>query len=121
MNVKHVFKRNLNCPTQLFNCFLPIIFYHVPPIFLESESICFGAPASLSPTLVDDGKYVLSYNLHAIGGICKKVWLWDFLIKFSFGCLQKFTLDTYGWMLEHISQCALIIADNVINDEEAII
>ena len=76
---------------------------------------------SHSPTLVDDGKYVLSYNLHAMGGICKEVWLWDFLIKFSFGCLQKLNLDTYGWMLEHISHCAFVVTDDDINDEKPII
>ena len=63
----------------------PYFFYHVPLIFLESESICFGAPTLLIPTLFDDLKDVLSYNLHGMGGICKEGWLWDFLIQFSFG------------------------------------
>ena len=86
-NKTMVHSMSLNCSllTQLFNCCFPIIFYRVPPIFLESESICFGTSTSLSPTFVDDGKYVLSSNLHAMGGICKEGWLWDFLIKFSFG------------------------------------
>ena len=83
--VKHVFKRKLTRLTQFFNYVLPILFYHVPSIFIESDSICFGAPTLLSPTFVDYGKYVLSCNLHAMVGICKEGWLWDFLIKFYFG------------------------------------
>ena len=71
MTVKHVFKRDLNWITQLFN-FFPHYFLSCTPIFLELESICFGAPTSLSPNFVDDGEYVLSYNLHAMGGICNK-------------------------------------------------
>ena len=73
--VKHVFKRKLNCLTQLFNCFLLLFFYHVPPIFLDSDSIYFGAFTSPSLTFVDNGKDVLSYNLHSMGGICKEGWL----------------------------------------------
>ena len=84
MTVKHVFKRNPTFLTQIFN-FFPIIFYRVPPIFLESESICFGAFTSTRPTFVDDEKYVLSYNLHVMGGIFKEGRIWDSLIKFSFG------------------------------------
>ena len=99
MTVKHMFKGNLTFHTKLFNCFTPIIFYHVPPIFLDSESTWFGAPTSLSPTFVNDGKYVLSYKVHAMGQICKKWWLWDFLVKFSFGCIQNLTPDTYQRML----------------------
>ena len=82
-------------PHSTLQFFLPIIFYHVPPIFLDSESICFGAPTLLSPTFVDDGKYVLSNKLHSMGRIYKKLLLWDFLIKFSFGCLQNLTPDNY--------------------------
>ena len=84
MTYKHVLKGNLTCLTQLFNCFFPIIIYHVPPIFFESEGICFGALASQIPTFVDYGKYVLSYNLHEMVGIYQEGWLWYFLIKFSF-------------------------------------
>ena len=47
MTVRHLFKSNLTWPTQLFNYFFPIIFYHVPPIFIDSESICFGATTLL--------------------------------------------------------------------------
>ena len=121
MTVKHVFKRNLTRLTQILNCFPPIIFYLVPPIFIDSESIYFGAPTSLSPTLFDNVKDVLSYNLHTMGGICKKVWLWDFLIKFSFGRLHNLTSDTYEWMLEHSSHCAVIVAENDIYDKEDIV
>ena len=60
-------------------------FYRVLPIFVESESISFCASTSLRPTLVHYGKSVLSYNLHAMKGICKEGWLGDFLIKFYFG------------------------------------
>ena len=88
LNVKHVFKRNLTCLNQLLNCFLPIIFYHVPPIFIESESICFGAPTLMSPIFSDNGKDVLINNLHAMGRICKELWTWDFLIKISFRFLS---------------------------------
>ena len=101
--------------------FFPVLFYHVPPIFLESYSICFGAPTSMSPTFLDDGKDVLSYNLHTMGGICKEGWLSDFLIKFSFGWLQNLTSATYGWMLEHSLHYDVIVAGDVINDKEAII
>ena len=85
MTVKHVFKGDLTYLTQLFNCFPPIIFNHVPQIFLDLDSICFGATISLSPTFVDEGKHVLINNLHAMGGIWNEGWLWDFLIKVSFG------------------------------------
>ena len=94
---------------------------HVPPIFLDLESICFVAPTLLSPTFVDDGKYVLSYNLHAMGGICKEGWLWDFLIKFYFGLIQNLTPDTYQRMLEHSSHCAIVVTDDDVNDEKSII
>ena len=120
VTVKHMFEGNLTCLTQLFS-FPPIIFYHIPPIFLDLESICFGAPTSLIPTFIEDGKYVLSYNLHAVGGICKKWWLWDLLIKFSFGCFQNFTPDIYWWMLEHSSYWAIVVTDDDINDEKSII
>ena len=99
----------------------PYYFYHVPPIFLESESICFGATTSLRPTFSDNGKYVLSYNLHAMGGICKEGWLWDFLIKCSFEWLHNLTSDIYWWMLEHSSHCAVIVSDDDINNKESII
>ena len=97
--------------------FFPVIFYHVSPIFIESESICFGAPTSLRPTIVEDEKNVLISKLHAMGGICKEGWLWDFLIKFSFGLLQKLTSGTFGWMLEHSKLFAFIVADDEINDK----
>ena len=71
----------------------------------------------MSPTFVDDGKDALSNNLHAMGGICKEGLLWDFLIKFSFGCLQNLTPDTYHRMLEHSSHCAIVVTDDDINDE----
>ena len=64
---------------------------------------------------------MLSYNLHAMVGICKKLWLWDFLIKSSFGCLQKLTPETYQWMIEHSSHCAIVVTDDDVNDEKSII
>ena len=70
----------------------------------------------MRPTFVQDRKYVISYNLHAMEGICKEGWIWDFLIKFSFGLLQNLTLGTFGWMLEHIFHCSVIVADDDIND-----
>ena len=56
-----------------------------------------------------------------MGGICKEVWIWDFLIKFSFGWLQNLNSGTFGWMLENSLHCAFIVAYNGINDKEAII
>ena len=100
---------------------IPILFYRVPPIFLELGRICFGTPRLLNPTIVDDGKYVLINNLHAMGGICKEGCIWGFLIKFSFGLLQNLTSGTFGWMLEHSLYCAIIISDDENNDKEAII
>ena len=120
ITVKHVFKKNLTCLTQLCN-FFSILFYHLPPICLESEIIYFGAPTFLSPNFVDYGKYVLRKNLHGMGGIYKEGCLWDFLIKFSFGCLQNFTPGTFVWMIEYSSHCAVIVADDDNNDKEAII
>ena len=104
-------------PQSTLQFFFPIIFYHLPPIFLDLESICFDAPTSLSSTFIDDGKYVLSNNLHMMGGICKKLWLWDFLINFSFGCLQKLTPVTYQSMLENSSHCAIVVTDDEVNYE----
>ena len=54
-------------------------------------------------------------------GMCKKGWLWDFFIKFSFVWIQNLTSYTYRWMLDHISHCAVIVADDDINDKEAVI
>ena len=82
---------------------------------------CFGAPTFLSLTFVDDGKYVISYNLHAMGGVCKEGWIWGFLIKFSFRWIQNLSSGTFGWMLEHTLHGAVIIFDDVINDKKAII
>ena len=72
----------------------------------------------MGPTFFEDGNDVLSYNLHMMGGIFKEGWLWDFLIKFSFGCLQNFTPGTFVWMIEYSSHCAVIVADDDINDEK---
>ena len=79
--------------------FFRIIFYRVPQIFLESESISFGESTSLIPTFVDDGKIMRSNNLHMMGGIYKEGWIWDSLIKFSFGWLQKLASGTFVWMI----------------------
>ena len=98
-----------------------IIFYHVTPIFLESESIWFCASPFMSPTFSDYGKYVLRNNLNEMGGICKEGRLWVLIITFSFGLLQNLTSGNFGWMLEHISHCAVIVTENEINDKEAII
>ena len=84
MTVEHVFERDLNCLTQLFDCFFPILIYHVPPIFFDPEGICFGAPASQIPALVDNGEYVFCNYLHAMGGVRKEGWLGDIFMKLSF-------------------------------------
>ena len=84
MTVKHVFERDLTCLTHLFNCFFPILFYHVPPIFFDPEGICFGAPTSQNPDFVDNGEDVFCNHLHAMGGFCKEIWLGDFFMKISF-------------------------------------
>ena len=75
----------------------------------------------MSPTFVDDGKYVLINNLHKTGEICKEGCILDLIIKFSFGLLQKLTSGTFGWMIENISHCAVIVAYDDINYKEAII
>ena len=121
MTVKDVFEGGITFLNQLFNCFLPILFYRLPPIFLDSEGICFGAPASLIPTFVDDGEYMFFNNLHAMGKVCKKGWLWDFCIKLYFGLLKSLTSGTFGLMLDHSSHCAAIVTDYDINDKEEII
>ena len=84
MTVEHVFDRDLTCLTQLFNCFFPILLYHLPPILFEPEVIYFGAPASQITTFFDDGEDVFYNNLHAMGGICKEGWLGDIFMKLSF-------------------------------------
>ena len=121
MTVKHVFKRYLTCCTQLFNFFPPILFNHVPPIFCQLESICYGAPTSLSLTIIGDVKDVLGHNLNAIGDIRKKGRLWDLYIKFPFRCLKNLTSDTNDWILEHSSHRAVVVADDYIDDKETII
>ena len=50
-----------------------------------------------------------------------KLGLWDLLIKFSFGCLQNLTPDTYQSMLEHSSYFAIVVTDDDVNDEKSII
>ena len=111
-----MFKGNLTFHTKLFNCFTPIIFYHVPPIFLDKEGICFGAPSSHIPPFVEDGEDVFCNYLHVMGGIRKGVWLGDFCMKFSSQQIKKLTLGTFVWMLEHISHRAVIVADDKINE-----
>ena len=96
MTAEHVFKRNLTLLTQIFNCFLPIIFYRVPPMFLELERIWFGVSTSLIPTFINYGKDFSRYNLHAMVEICKEGWIWDFLIKFSFELFNNLTSGTFG-------------------------
>ena len=90
---------------QLFS----IIIYHIPPIIFESESICFGAPKSLILTIVINGKCMLNRNFHAMGGICKEVWHWDLLVKFSFGWIYNLTLGTSWWTLEYSLHRAVIV------------
>ena len=117
MAVKHVLKRNLTFLTEIFNCFFPILFYHISPIFLELDSIWLGESTSMSPTFFDDGKDVLSNNLHVMGGICKEGCLWDLIVKFSFGWLQNLTSVTFGWIIGHISHCSVIVVNYGINDK----
>ena len=88
---KHAFKSNLTCLTQIFNYFIPILFNHVPPIFLELYSILFGASTSTRITILDNKKYVLKHNLHARGEVSKKGCLCYFRVKISFGCLHNLT------------------------------
>ena len=83
-NYWNVFKRNFTFLLQIFWKIIPILLYHIPPIFLEYMSIYFCASTSLSLIIVYNVKYVLSKKLHAIGEICKKGWHWGFLVKFSF-------------------------------------
>ena len=100
--------------------FSPILFYRVPPIFSEPGGICFGAPALQIPTFVDNGEDVFCNYLHAMGGVRKEGWLGDIFMKLSFIRLKNLTLGTFGWMLEHSSHHASIVAENYINDKEAI-
>ena len=60
---------------------------------------------------------VISNNLHEMGVICKEIWIWDFLIKFSFGWLQILTSRIFGWMIENSLHCAVIVSDDDINDK----
>ena len=99
--------------------FVSIIIYHIPPIFLEYERIWFGAYTSLRLTIVNNGKYVLSNKLHAMGGICREGWNRYFIIKFSFWWLHNLTSGTYWWIIEHSSYCAVIVTYNYINDKTA--
>ena len=99
----------------------PYYFYHVPPIFIDSYIIYFGASTSPIPSFVGDGKYVLSSNFHMMGGICKELFFWYFLINFFFGWLQNLTSVTFGWMFKHSLHYAIIVADDDINDKKAII
>ena len=121
ITVEHVFDRDLTCPTQIFNFFFPIIFYHVPPIFFDPDGICFGTLASQIPTFVDDAEDVFCKYLHTMGGVRKEGWLGGLCMKLSFQRLNNLTSGTFGWMLEHSSHRAVIVADDDINDKEAII
>ena len=95
--------------------FFPLLFYRAHPICLESYGICFVTSTSLSLTFIDNVKYMLSYKLRSMVEICKEVWLWDFPMNFSFGCLQNLTSGTCGWMFHHILHCAFIVTDDDIN------
>ena len=54
-------------------------------------------------------------------GVRKEGWLGDIFMKISFQRLKNLTSGTFGWMLEHISHRAVIVADNDTNDKEVII
>ena len=49
-------QEELYLPVAINLTFFPIITYHIPPILLEYESICYGASTSLSLTIVCNGK-----------------------------------------------------------------
>ena len=99
----------------------PYSFLSFTPNIFEPEGICFGAPTSLSPTFFDNGEDVFCNYLHAMGGVHKEGLLRYFCMKVSFRWLKNLTSGTFGWMLEHSSHCAVIVADNDINDKEVII
>ena len=61
-----------------------IFICHIPLIFLESESICFGASTPLILIIAKNGKYLLINNLHVMGRKRKEIWDWYFFIKFTF-------------------------------------
>ena len=63
---------------------------------------------------------MLGHNLNAMGGICKKLRLWDLHIKFPFRCLKNLTSDTNYWMLEHSPHRAVVVADDYTDDKEKI-
>ena len=64
---------------------------------------------------------MLDHNLNAMGGICNKGRLWDLHIKFPFRCLKNLTSDTNAWMLDYSSHCAVLVAEDYIDDKETII
>ena len=103
MIVEHVVKRHFTC-----------LIYHIPPISLEPEIIWFGASILLHLTIVHNGKYFMSNNLHEMGGICKKVWNWEFLVKF-------FLYDSRTWPRTSIYEwsstaCISLTIERVIVD-----
>ena len=76
------FQEEVYLPIENILNFSLIIIYHIPPLFIESERICFGKSSLLRLAIVKNGRYVIRNNLHAMGGICKEGWHWYFLIKF---------------------------------------
>ena len=121
MTVEHLFERDLTYLTKLFNFFSLFLFIVYPQSFFERKGVCFGAPESHIPTFVENGENVLCNYLHAMGGVRKEGWLGDIFMKLSFRLPKNLTSGTFGWMLEHSSHCAVIVADDDINDKEAII
>ena len=75
----------------------------------------------MSASFIDDGEDVICNNLHTMGDICKEGWIWDLLVKFSFGCLHNLTPDTYQRMLEHSLHCDIFVTDDDVNDEKLVI
>ena len=92
-----------------------------PQYVLSGRASALVHPHRRSLLSLTIGEDIFCNYLHAMGGVRKEGWLGDFCIKFSFGWLKNLNSGTFGWMLEHSSRCAAIVADDDINDKEAII
>ena len=105
---------------------MPLIFFlhffyyyyisYTPNLYLFTRNLiwCIKISASLLHLL---WKYMIWNKLHLMGGIYKKVWWWDFIIKFPFWWINHFYPRTSWWMLENGLHCAGIITYNDINDK----
>ena len=92
MTVKHVFKRNLTCLTQLFNCFSLLFFIMYPQYFLIRRASGLVHPHRISLLLLTTEKMCFATNFMRWEGSARKDGLGISSWSFTF-----YELRTWPW------------------------